>query len=178
MEVKKSICFLLQEISLSLSFKMDEEVHITEVEKSMSTHSKKVGQSFFEISTPYLSIVFSQTSQSSILISTPSPPLSLLDIISTPLKLSPDTYDPFQIILKVSNLKVDKVKKFCIKIDPTMKPDCSRRHGCILHTTKSRFITRSTSIFFLTYSKLHLRSSFSKQRKTDEDLVNLISTEG
>ena len=92
-EVEKSISLPSQEASLSLLSKMDVEVQITEVEKSMSSQSNDVAQSFFEIPTPHPSIVFSRASQSSILVSTPLSSFSSLGTIFTPLKLCFDTYD-------------------------------------------------------------------------------------
>jgi len=98
-KVKNSIYLPLQEASLSLPYKMDVQVQITKVEKLKSSQSKEVAHSFFEIHIPHPSIVFSRASQLSILISTPSPSFLSLGTVSTPLKLSLDTYDPFQILL-------------------------------------------------------------------------------
>ena len=57
MKVQKSISLSSQETSLSLSSKIDEEIQITEIEKSMS-RSKEVAQLFFEIPTPHPSVIF------------------------------------------------------------------------------------------------------------------------
>ena len=84
----------------------------------------------------------------------------------------------FKVSLNVSNLKVNKVKistEFCIRVDLIVKPVYSwRQHGCIIHVTKSEFITRvDIYIFLLTwmyyscyeiriyYKSRHLHFSFN-----------------
>jgi len=99
-----------------------------------------------------------------------SPSFLSLGTVSTPLKMSSDTYDLFKILLKISNLIVDKVgisKEFCIKIDVTIKPAHSqRKHECIIHATKLEFIARiDIYIFSFDPFKVILESSFFSSRR-------------
>ena len=93
-KLEKSIYLPLQEASLSLLSKMDVEVQITEIENQCLRSPKWLHNRSLRF-LPFIHQLFSRVSQSSILVSTLSPSFSSLGTVSTPLKLSRDTYDRF-----------------------------------------------------------------------------------